>query len=578
MDGDAALAWSDDGRPRSTVYDDIYFAPEGLAESRTVFLQGCGLPEAWTGRRRFTVAELGFGTGLNILALLQLWRDARPAEARLHVFSLEAHPLTSGDASRALARFPELGDLAAPLLARWPGGARGFERYAWPELGATLDVARAEAAEALEAWSGAADAWFLDGFAPSRNPDMWRPEVLDLVTARSAPDARLATFTVAGAVRRGLAERGWTLTRAEGHGGKRERLEARRPGRATTNPEPARVTVIGAGIAGASLVRAFSALGAACTVVDSAPERAASRNPAAFVSPRLDAGGGPAARLYAQAFARAVQLYSAETPGAVIARGGLHLGGKEKDLERFRKAAASDLFAPGDLTELDAASAQDRLGAPAGLALLMRDALTLEPQVVLETWLSRAQPPSPEADPTDGILCVAAGAGSLMWLPPGFLEPVRGQANWTRKVDLPGAAASWGGYAVPLRGGGFLFGATHDRGSDDDGTRAEDDLANLAALAERLPDSAEGARSAPLGARAAVRAAAPDRLPLAGAVPGRTGVFILSGLGGRGFTTAPVLAEHVAALALGAPSPLPRDLAAAVDPARFLARFARRKS
>jgi tRNA U34 5-methylaminomethyl-2-thiouridine-forming methyltransferase MnmC len=284
-----ALAWTEAG-PRSTLYDDIYYAAEGLAEARSVFLAGCGLPHAWAERRRFTVAELGFGTGLNILALLQLWRETRPPDGRLHVFSVEAHPLSVSDAARALAAFPEVSDLAARLLPCWPGRARGFERIELPELGAVLDVATAEAAEALQGWDGAADAWFLDGFAPSRNPEMWRPEVLDLVRARSAPGARLATFTVAGAVRRGLAERGFELARAPGHGRKKERLEARLPGSAAVAPSPARVAVVGAGVAGAALSRALKRLGCEVVLLDAGRADAASGNPAALVSPRLDAG------------------------------------------------------------------------------------------------------------------------------------------------------------------------------------------------------------------------------------------------------------------------------------------------
>jgi tRNA 5-methylaminomethyl-2-thiouridine biosynthesis bifunctional protein len=204
------LEWTDEGAPRSRRFDDVYFSREGgLAESRAVFLEGCGLPDAWAGRRRFAVGELGFGTGLNVLALLQLWARTRPSGGRLHVFSVEAFPISPDEAARALAVWPELADLAARLLARWPQ-AQGVRRIDWPEIGATLDVAVAEAATALRDWDGAADAWFLDGFSPAKNPEMWRDEVFALVQVRSAPGARLATFTVAGVVRRGLALTGST--------------------------------------------------------------------------------------------------------------------------------------------------------------------------------------------------------------------------------------------------------------------------------------------------------------------------------------------------------------------------------
>ncbi|MGC1303437.1 MAG: tRNA (5-methylaminomethyl-2-thiouridine)(34)-methyltransferase MnmD, partial [Caulobacteraceae bacterium] len=220
------LDWTSSG-PRSRRFDDVYFsAADGLAESRMVYLAGAGLPDAWRGRSRFTVGELGFGTGLNIAALLQLWRETRPADGRLSIFSVEAFPISRDAATRALAHWPELSEVTAPLLAGWPDGRRGFHRIDLPGLHASLDLCIGEAAEALAAWGGRANAWFLDGFAPSRNPEMWRDEVLELVAARSAPGAQIGTFTVAGQVRRGLAVAGFEVARRPGFGHKRERLEA----------------------------------------------------------------------------------------------------------------------------------------------------------------------------------------------------------------------------------------------------------------------------------------------------------------------------------------------------------------
>src|SRR5690606_28684582 len=221
------------------------------------------------GRRRFTVAELGFGTGLNIAALLDMWRREGPSDGRLHIFSVEGYPLSRDEAARALGAWPELADAARALLADWPASTPGFHRLDLGGFNATLDVAVGDAAWALSQWTGRADAWFLDGFAPSTNPAMWSDAVLDGVAARSAADARIATFTVAGAVRRGLSERGFGVDKRPGHGRKRERLEARRPGA----PEPetaAAVAIIGAGIAGAALARALAVAGRRCTVIEQA--------------------------------------------------------------------------------------------------------------------------------------------------------------------------------------------------------------------------------------------------------------------------------------------------------------------
>ena len=593
------LDWSGPA-PRSPRFDDIYFSPaDGLAEARAVFLHGCRLPEAWVGRDRFTVGELGFGTGLNILALIDLWRTARPSpKATLHIFSVEAFPISRDDAARALSAWPELADLAAPLLVDWPTGRRGFHRMDWPACGVILDLAILEVEAALSAWSGAADAWFLDGFAPSRNPEMWRSEVLNLVAARSAPGARASTFSVAGAVRRGLQDAGFLVERAPGFGRKKERLEARlphaapdapnAPGHRTAAPSAPRVAVIGAGIAGAALARAFHRLGLEARIFDAdGAGEGASGNPSALVTPRLDAGLGPGAELHAQAFARAVALYQQETPGALIAKGALQLATQPRDDNRFHKLANWDGFDPGALETMDRAAAAIALTeTEVAQALRLRDGLVVEPAPILAAWLSggygraaidrlerraggwRLIDPAGALAAEADIVCLACGPTASNLAPGVRLRPVRGQANFTTAVAFTGAPAAFGGYAIPMRGG-VLFGATHDRDDWGAEVRSEDDDRNLWALAQGRPALADRVRPAPRAARAALRAMSPDHMPLAGAVPGSPGLFVLSGFGGRGFTLAPLLAEAVAAEALGAPSPLPRALAKLLDPGRF---------
>jgi len=168
------------------------------------------------------------------------------------------------------------------------------------------------------------------------------------------------------------------------------------------------------------------------------------------------------------------------------------------------------------------------------------------------------------------VVCLAAGLATRALAPGLPLSAVRGQAVWSDGVPAPPAAA-FGAYVIPTRGG-VLFGATHDRGDEGADLRAADTDRCLADLAKVLPRLAERLAAAPLAARAAIRVATPDRLPIAGALGG--GRFVLAGLGGRGFTLAPLVAEHVAALASGAPSPLPADLARLLRPERFAERAA----
>ena len=589
------LHWTEADEPRSGRFGDVYFSKDdGLAETRAVFLAGCGLPDAWKARRQFTVGELGFGSGLNIAALLQLWRRHRPKNSRLHVFSVEGFPLQSDEAARALSAFPDVAEASEALLSGWPSATPGFHRLDLPDFDAVLDLAVGDVEWALRSWTGRADAWFLDGFSPALNPGMWSPEVLRLVRERSAPGARLATFTVAGAVRRGLSEQGFVVEKKPGHGRKRERLEAFLPSRASAaTSDPPRVAVIGAGVAGAGVVRALSSQGVQPLLIEKkGPGAGGSGFPASLVTPRLDAGDAVIAGLHAQALERARRLYSG-VQGAVLSQGVLQLEHAPRDPPRFARIAAQAIWRPGAMTVLDADQASATAGepAPAG-GLMMADALVVHPKAVLDAWLQPATRVSADIRrlahqdnlwrliDRDGreiasvdavVVCGGWGSSELLaglGLP--SLAPVRGQADW---IDgETGGALAWGGYLAPTAQG-LLFGATHDRDDTDTTAREADSLRNLQTLAARLPRlSARIAGTGGLRSRAAIRATTPDRLPLCGEVHGRRGLYLLTGLGSRGFCVAPLLAEHVAAKIVGAPSPLPADYARRLSPARFTGR------
>jgi tRNA 5-methylaminomethyl-2-thiouridine biosynthesis bifunctional protein len=579
---DNSLDWSEPGAPRSQRFGDVYYSLEdGLAEARTVFLAGCGLPDAWAGRERFTVAELGFGTGLNIAALLHLWRASR-AQGRLHVFSIEGFPVSREDAARALSAWPEIADAARALLDCWPTATPGFHRIDLPGWNATFDLAVGDAAWALDQWRGAADAWFLDGFSPALNPDMWSDAVLDDVAARSAPGARLGTFTVAGAVRRGLVKRGFQVDKRPGHGRKRERLEAVMPG-AVRRSAVGRVVVIGAGIAGASVARALLAQGVEPIVIAEAGI-VASGFPAALVTPRLDVGDEQLALLFAQALERAGRLY-VEVEGGIVSHGVLRLEHSPRDANRFDKVASQRIWSPDAMERVNAGQVSARLGESVERGgLLMRGAMTVRPSAIMDAWLAGAKRVDGRAvrldrhdgrwrvlDAEDGVLAaaetvvLAAGWGAS-GLGVADLQPVRGQASWATLIGgAPAVGAAWGGYTAPFADG-MLFGATHDRDQTDDAVRADDDRRNLDTLRDALPRLAARIERAEVHSGAAIRAVTRDRLPVAGRL--EEGLFVLGGLGSRGFAVAPLLSEHVASLVTGAPSPLPAAAASRVDPSR----------
>ena len=218
-DQTAKVAWQPGDVPVAARFDEAYFSREnGLAETRHTFLAGNDLPARL--RDGFHVAELGFGTGLNMLALAAAWQEARDStgqgRARVRFTSFEAWPMSGADIARALAPFDALDALARPFLAAWAQGARRFAIG-----GLDVEVIIGDVAQTLPAWPDQADAWFLDGFSPAKNPEMWSEVLLREVGAHTAPSGSFATFTAAGHVRRALAAAGFAVERRAGYGRKR---------------------------------------------------------------------------------------------------------------------------------------------------------------------------------------------------------------------------------------------------------------------------------------------------------------------------------------------------------------------
>jgi tRNA U34 5-methylaminomethyl-2-thiouridine-forming methyltransferase MnmC len=215
----AELEWRD-GVPVSTRFADPYYSlDDGLAETRYVFLAGNGLPERL--RPGFHVAELGIGTGLNLLALLALVRETGRGPIRYTGF--EAFPLSANDMRAALGAFPEVADDAEALVSAWENGGR----FHTSQVEATFILG--DARQTLPNWPNKADAWFLDGFAPARNPELWEPALLAEVARHTAPGGTAATYSAAGEVRRSLAAVGFIVERLPGYGRKRHMTAARLP-------------------------------------------------------------------------------------------------------------------------------------------------------------------------------------------------------------------------------------------------------------------------------------------------------------------------------------------------------------
>ncbi len=221
QDQSAQIEWREGDLPVSTRFDDPYFSLQGgLAETAHVFLAGNALPERF--RDGFHIAELGFGTGLNLLAVLRLWRMTRQT-GTLHYTTFEAFPLPTADMLRAQTAFGELADIAAELAPFW---ADNRQQFTLPDLRFTMICG--DARMTVDQWQGQADAWFLDGFSPAKNPEMWGEALMAAVGDHTAKDGTAATYTAAGFVRRGLQAAGFMVERRQGYGSKRHMTVARK--------------------------------------------------------------------------------------------------------------------------------------------------------------------------------------------------------------------------------------------------------------------------------------------------------------------------------------------------------------
>ncbi|ELY4322097.1 bifunctional tRNA (5-methylaminomethyl-2-thiouridine)(34)-methyltransferase MnmD/FAD-dependent 5-carboxymethylaminomethyl-2-thiouridine(34) oxidoreductase MnmC [Cronobacter turicensis] len=332
----ASLTFNNEGTPVSRDFDDVYFSnDDGLEETRYVFLNGNQLPERFMTHPRdsFIVAESGFGTGLNFLTLWQAFaafRDAHPDAAlqRLHFISFEKFPLTLADLASAHAHWPELAPWAQQLQAQWPMALPGCQRVLLDDGRVTLDLWLGDINELVDTLDDThnrqVDAWFLDGFAPSKNPDMWTPGLFAAMARLARPGGTLATFTSAGFVRRGLIDAGFNVVKRKGFGRKREMLTgalsvdvpppvrapwyARRPASGDKD-----VAIVGGGIASALLALALQRRGWQVTLYceDDAPAQGASGNRQGALYPLLSHHDAALAAFFPAAFTFARRLYDA---------------------------------------------------------------------------------------------------------------------------------------------------------------------------------------------------------------------------------------------------------------------------
>ena len=308
-----SLQFDERGNPVSVRYGDVYASRDGaVAQAQHVFLGGNDLPARWAGRRQFVIVETGFGLGTNFLAAWHAWRDDARRPQRLHFVSVERHPVGARD----LARLPadSLHALRAQLAARWPLLLAGVHRLEFEAGRVVLTLGLGDAADLLPDLVAGADAFFLDGFAPARNPEMWQPQIIRALARLARADATLATYTCARDVREALAQQGFAVQLRPGFGSKREMTVARyAPGWTRRRIEPPApydgersAIVIGAGLAGAATAHALARRGWAVQLLERGTDVAAGASglPAGLLHPALSVDHNLASRLSQAGFLR----------------------------------------------------------------------------------------------------------------------------------------------------------------------------------------------------------------------------------------------------------------------------------
>jgi len=562
----AILAFRDDGTPYSPLFDDIYHSASGaFAQARHVFIGGNALPQRWQGRRLFTILETGFGIGGNFLATWAAWRDDPARCERLAFVSLEKHPFSAADLRVLQARLvadTTIAPLAAELAEAWPPLIGGVHRLSFEGGRVTLTIAFGDALDWLPKLWLRADAFYLDGFAPAKNPDMWAPPLFKALAHLAGADATFATYTCAGNVRRGLEAAGFACAKAPGFAGKRDMLVGhfapRWRVRRHEPPLPLSVAqrhavVIGAGIAGCALAERLAARGWQVTLLDRSTRTAseASGNPAGVFHPLLSRDESVATRISRSGFLLALRAWRAlEARGHDFGRtdqGLLHLPADEEEMRSLADAIDSYRYPGTFVRAVSSSEARDIAGVvlPRG-GLFYPQGGSLNPAALCAalcaqagaalTWCPGAQVSRVTRvgsewtvlDESDHVLAraevvvfanadEAARSAGLHYAPTRI---VRGQLTRlpTRvctelRVPLIGE-----GYAVPLADG-LLAGATYEVDDADHRPRERDNAENLARLAQLVPSWAGTLNTldaSSLASRVAFRCVTSDRLPMIG--------------------------------------------------------------
>lgn len=660
----AKLDWNDSGTPVSDQFDDVYFSNvDGFAESRYVFLHQNQLPERWHqfNQRRFVIAETGFGTGLNFLAAWQefdQFRQKNPTASlqELHFISFEKFPLTKEDLRHAHSKWPELKEYADQLAKHYPIAVPECHRIVLADGAVTLDLWFGDIKDCMpmvpSTQSGLVDAWFLDGFAPSKNPEMWNQTLFNNMANLSKKDCSCATFTAAGFVRRGLMEAGFDMKKVKGFGTKREML-------AGVMQEPkgyfniatcfARqavegledVAIIGGGIASATLAKVLARRGIKTTLycADDKPATGASGNKQGAVYPLINRDHSGVSRVFAPGMLFARQLFEQCADSIEFDHdwcGVTQLMWDDKSTIKLEKILQSGL--PSELlTKHDRQQTNDTIGLPVDKesvhyslgGWLCPSQLTanlikeLEQQGLLTThfntpitelnydeqqqqWqLSSADQTSCHQTFSHQVVVIANGHQfdtfeQTKALPLGKVKGQVSHIPTSEALQQLKTVLCYDGYLTPPnpKNQSHCIGASYDKVNLDNHFDANAHADNAQKLKACLPEQ-DWPLEVDVSAnqsRQGIRCVSRDHLPFVGQVgkvsqiltryknlrnkpaeeipplPQYSSLYCFVGLGSRGLSSAPLMAEVLASQLCGDPMPLPADLLNSIHPSKMWVR------
>ena len=607
----AKIHFNEQGTPVASDFDDVYFSNDGgLAETDYVFLQHNGLPQRWQNHQRtsFHIIETGFGTGANFLLTWLRFRQFRQQHPdalcqRLYFSSFEKYPLSHADLSRALSVHNDMQELCQLLLTNYPLPVSGCHRLSFDDGSVVLDLWLGDVNALLPELQSKVDAVYLDGFAPAKNPDMWQDTLFQGLARLSYSGTTVATFTSAGLVKRGLLHAGFNVHKVKGYGRKREMLTAGYTQANSFNSDlPARVTIIGGGIASLCLALALSQRGVALTLLceDADVANQASQNRQGAVYPNLHATMTADSQIHAQAFLYAQRFYRYwRQQGLDFAHdwcGMLHLASNAPLQQRQAKLINRGLW-PTDLVRaVDTPEASalagidlqfggiyfDKAGWLSPKQFCQQALMYLQQQHQIEVHFNCKvsainarddgwQVTANTGDMFCSLLVLACGSALADFAPSKNipLNKIRGQVTHVRASGMTAlkTVLCHKGYITPQWQDLHCVGATFDRESTEALVKPADNTENLALVNQQLNSPVWFSQVETVSAAAAFRATLPDHLPLSGQLA--PGLYALGAFGARGITLAPLLSEILASTLCNEPIPLSQSLEQRIAANRF---------